>query len=528
MPRLRLAVVLFVCVTCAGTTVTSQNQQSFIRLSSLITPTVRLREVIRQQRVEIADLGLLSDLQRSTVLLLDLFRDVSLRVVRERIEPTAHGISWVGVVEGYPQSHALFVLVADHLVGHIYLPFGHFVIERQADRSFLVQQIDESAFTLGSDALISAGILASAETGTVRTGSADDGSVIDVLVAYTQDALNGFGDAGAAEAAIDMAVVATNEALDDSNVRTRLRVVHTASVEYEEVGDDTDLVRLRATGDGFLDLMHDLRDQHAADLVALITERMDVCGRAYVGTPGSNVTLGFSAIKRTCLRGSVFAHEIGHNLGAHHDWYMNTSLTPYAYGHGYVDLTHRFRDLMSQHNHCTDTKTECVLVLAYSNPVVTHYGSPLGIPVGTSTTCTANNLENPPCDADAAQAIGYMAPVVARYRDSRRALSARRLLPGESFQSSSGRFRLTYQTDGDLALHDDGTRTRLWASNTAGTAPGQALLQTDGNFVVSDAAGVQRWSSGTAGNPNAYLAVQDDGNLVIYRSDGQPVWTRNQ
>jgi hypothetical protein len=432
------------------------------------------------------------------------------------------------VVEGYPQSHVLFVLVGDRLVGHMYLPFGYFVVERQGDGSFLAQQIDQRAFTPRSDTVASPGIVASAETGTVRTGSADDGSVIDILVAYTQEALGGFGTATAAEAAIDLAVAETNRAFDSSNVRTRLRLVHATSVEYEEVGDATDLTRLRDRGDGFLDVLHDLRDQYAADLVTLITERMDICGRAYVGVPEGLSSLGFAAARRGCLRSITFAHEIGHNLSARHDWYENAALIPYPYGHGYVDLTHRFRDFMSTHDHCADTKTECVVLIAYSNPVVTHYGSPLGVPVGTSTACTAKNLENPPCDADAAQAMGHMAPVVARYRDSRLALRARRLLPGEAFQSASARFRLTYQTDGDLALYDDGTRTRLWASNTAGTAPGQAVLQTDGNLVVYDAAGVERWSSGSAGHPNAYLAVQDDGNLVIYRSDGQPVWSRNQ
>jgi hypothetical protein len=199
----------------------------------------------------------------------------------------------------------------------------------------------------------------------------------------------------------------------------------------------------------------------------------------------------------------------------------------YSYAHGYVDPERRFRDLMATGQHCADMNTDCVRLLAYSNPLVTHYGNPLGVPVGSSTACTTKNLSNPPCDADAAQAIGNMAPRVARYRDSRLALSARRLLPGESFRSSSGRYRLTYQSDGDLVLYDEQMRTRLWTANTAGTAPGQTLLQTDGNFVVYDSAGVNRWSSGTSGNPNAYLAVQDDGNLVIYGSDGQPIWNRN-
>ena len=530
MPRLRLAVVLVVCVTCAGTTVRSQNLQSFIRLSTLATPIARSPEVIRQQRVEVASLGMLLDRQRSTFLQLDLFRDVSVRIVRERIESTAHGMSWVGTVEGHPQSSALFVVAGDHLLGHIYLPFGFFVVVRQRDGSFLVQQIDQSALTRGSDDVITPRTAAADETSTARTGSADDGSVIDVLIAYTPGVLNGFGSGNALEAGIDMAVASTNRAFDISNVRTRLRLVHATRVEYEETGESgTELTRLRNTGDGFLDVLHSLRDEYAADLVALITERMDdACGRTYLATPQSLGSIGFSVVRRGCLPGGTFSHEVGHSLSAQHDWYNDSNVAVYPYAHGYVDVERRFRDLMSTPEHCADTNTDCVRLLAYSNPRISYRGTPLGVPAGTSTACAAKNVANPPCDADAAQALGYMASWVARYRDSRLALSARRLLPGESFQSSSGRFRLTYQTDGDLAFFDDGTRTRLWASNTAGTAPGQALLQTDGNFVVYDASGVGRWSSGTAGNPNAYLAVQDDGNLVIYRSDGQPVWNRNQ
>jgi hypothetical protein len=473
---------------------------------------------------------MLSDLQGPSVLQLDLFRDVSVRVLRQRIEPTAHGVSWIGVVEGYPESDALFVVVGNHVIGHIYLPFGFFLIESQTNGSYLVQQVDQNAFAGGSDAVVIPWTTASAETDTVRTGSVDDGSVVDLLVVYTQDVLTGAGSESAAHAAIDMAVTQANQALDNSNVRTRIRLVHTASVEYQETGDhSTDLSRLRSTSDGFLDAVHRLRDEHAADLVALITERLDtVCGVAYVSLPVSTGTSGFSVAERNCLRGATLTHEIGHNLGGLHDWYSDDTLGAYPYAHGYVDLGGRLRDVLSTSDHCRDSNTQCIVLLAYSNPVVNHLGSKLGIPVGTSTSCTAKNLENPPCDADLSQAFGHMTPVVARFRDSRLGLGARRLLPGESFRSSSGQFRLTYQSDGDLAFYDEQTRTRLWTANTAGTAPGQALLQTDGNFVVVDAAGVVRWSSGTPGNLNAYLAVQDDGNLVIYGSGGQPIWSQNR
>jgi hypothetical protein len=104
--------------------------------------------------------------------------------------------------------------------------------------------------------------------------------------------------------------------------------------------------------------------------------------------------------------------------------------------------------------------------------------------------------------------------------------AGRRLLPGQSLKSASGRVRLLYQADGDLVLYDDERRDVLWSSGTSGTPPGRAILQLDGDLVVYGADGSVRWSSGTAGNRNAYLVVQDDGNLVIFSRDGRPIWDR--
>ncbi len=104
--------------------------------------------------------------------------------------------------------------------------------------------------------------------------------------------------------------------------------------------------------------------------------------------------------------------------------------------------------------------------------------------------------------------------------------AGRRLLPGQSITSASGRIRLLYQADGDLVLYDDDTRDALWSSGTSGTSPGRTILQLDGNLVVYDRDGSVRWSSGTGGNRNAYLVVQDDGNLVIVSWAGRPIWDR--
>jgi hypothetical protein len=84
----------------------------------------------------------------------------------------------------------------------------------------------------------------------------------------------------------------------------------------------------------------------------------------------------------------------------------------------------------------------------------------------------------------------------------------------ESLVSPDGRFRLSFQSDGNLVLYrSDGVP--IWASNTSGITPGQALMQTDGNFVVYDADGVPWWASGTSGNSGAELVLRNDGDLLV-------------
>ena len=67
-----------------------------------------------------------------------------------------------------------------------------------------------------------------------------------------------------------------------------------------------------------------------------------------------------------------------------------------------------------------------------------------------------------------------------------------------------------------------------WSSGTAGMGAGQAVMQTDGNFVIYDASARPRWMSGTGApaNANARLVLQSDGNLVLYTADGRTPWDR--
>lgn len=99
-----------------------------------------------------------------------------------------------------------------------------------------------------------------------------------------------------------------------------------------------------------------------------------------------------------------------------------------------------------------------------------------------------------------------------------------RLLAGESLTSADGRYELAYQSDGNLVLYDGATGVALWWTGTVSEAPGEAVMQGDGNFVVYNADGTPLWWSGTVGYDNAEVVVQGDANVVVYAPGAIPVW----
>ena len=329
------------------------------------------------------------------VLDLNLFRDVSFRALREHQEPTAHGVSWAGKLEGYPMSDAVFVLVDDVLVGHIYAPFGFFRIERGGDGVYLVQQIDQSLLEGPNDDSVipPAGVAPSAALNI--TAPADSSNQLDVMVVYTPDVLRGWGGVSQARAAIDLALAETNQALRNTGVNTSFRLVHSREVSYTETGNsDTDLGRLRVASDGYLDAVRTLRDQYAADFVVLIVEAMtDACGRGYVSAVDGSEPHGltgfpeyaYSVVARGCLRGGrTLPHELGHNMGAEHDWYVSGSdRAAYNYAYGYTSRAGRFLDIMSYYDLCRAQGLTCAQLLQYSNPRVQSGGYPTGVAAGT-------------------------------------------------------------------------------------------------------------------------------------------------
>ena len=258
----------------------------------------------------------------------------------------------------------------------------------------------------------------------------EDGSRIDLLVVYTPAARE---DVGAGiEDAISARVDDTNAALRDSGVLTRIRLVHTAEIDYREVPRAGETrVRLSRPDDGHMDEVHDLRDNYAADLVALIVDRrFDTCGEAERSNRWPTTSYSAFSVSKTYCNSDEFIpaleHELGHSMGLSHDRYSEIHVCceslnkPTAYSHGYVNQRafepgaperSRWVTIMAYSDQCRHAGFGCSHIKRFSNPRLTFRGDPLGV-AGDEIT---RNVVGP---ADAVRALNEHRMIVANWRVS--------------------------------------------------------------------------------------------------------------
>ena len=247
----------------------------------------------------------------------------------------------------------------------------------------------------------------------------EDGDVtIDVAVVHTPAAREAAGGADEIAAVIDLMVAEANQSYAASGLRQRLALVGRSEVPYEETGDSSiDVGRLADPSDGHMDEAHALRDSVGADLLHLIVDadRADVGGIAYrPGAFGLSIHLG---------GGTVFAHELGHNMGLWHDRYQVHHHQGGARSHpayGYVNpggaaagaaRSSRWRTVMAYNRQCSDVHALCSWLLRFSNPRQSLDRAPVGVPFADGG---ASGLSGP---ADAAAVLEATGPAVARWRD---------------------------------------------------------------------------------------------------------------
>ncbi len=214
------------------------------------------------------------------------------------------------------------------------------------------------------------------------------------------------GGNGAVARSIELVEVA-NEGFENSGLTTRLRMVGVELVDYVEVQDEmgTDLDRLQEEDDGFADGIHEQRENHGADLVALLRNGGTDDGTAGIAFMLDNLDgdpeLAFSVTEAQSTNSwHAFTHEIGHNLGCAHDRVAakGPGLFDYSYGHHIDDL--EVMTIMSY------SKTDEDRVPYFSNPSLNYEGYALGV------------SSSSPESADNANTIELSTPIVAAYRKS--------------------------------------------------------------------------------------------------------------
>jgi peptidyl-Asp metalloendopeptidase len=242
--------------------------------------------------------------------------------------------------------------------------------------------------------------------------------VVEMLVVYTQAVCKGasIGDMSDDCSALDHDIIHgrilqaesdTNAIFQNSQVGARVSIVHVALAEgFVEASSLLEDLLLLAGLDPIstifgastnlpLQSIHDLRDDHGADVVTLITRpsttypENQACGKAILMTDESAEfeRYAFSVVPFDCVTGSnSFAHELGHVMGADHDPHSIRATSNIPNNLAFVKAqplgdTKPWRTVMAENNDdCAkaDPVDGCQRLPFFSNPDLTYDGSPMG------------------------------------------------------------------------------------------------------------------------------------------------------
>lgn len=323
-------------------------------------------------------------LNAATIQIDTFFSDSVNVIVTDKQVRSKDNYTLYGKIPTHGKSQVILTVVNGHLGGNIRL-IDNITNEAQIyeitpnnDGSYTLYEILPESFPDDHPNLV----YASPDSSITQADTADTADSIGVLILYS--AQSGTAIGASAQVFAQQAVDSVNNAWANSGITTRLKLVYTYVSTYSESGDfNTDLNRLTGTSDGYLDNIHTLRDTYGADMVSMFIENGQYCGLGWIGPYAS---YAFTVVNRGCAVSNLsFAHELGHNFGALHDPYVDSSTSPYAYGHGYAVPNERWRTVMAYNNACTAVGVSCTRLAYFSNPNKLYGSTPMG------TVTTSNN-----------------------------------------------------------------------------------------------------------------------------------------
>jgi len=347
------------------------------------------------------------NLSEARVLDLRLLRGVEAVFVRDEVERHEEtGVTWRGHVEG-EHSTAILVAQGDEMSGYVTinrhkedpnqpgdegedgdpLPYGDLEtdvlsIDALGGGAVIVRRLNLKPLdaltcsTPDSPEDETGKSFSSVSQGLTKASSSSK-CTTNVLVVYTPAAQSAHGNLPLlAQLAVDQA----NQAYGNSQVNNlRLNLMAARQVSYTETntwtgGLPTDLVRLQAPADGFMDIVHTWRAELGADVVVLITGSLPPNLGGSATSIMANSGNSFAVVLWNVAVGDlVFSHEVGHLQGARHNPEVDPSTSPYQHGHGAHRPWYNYRTVMSY-----DCNNGCPRVAHFSNPDVKYNGRKTG------------------------------------------------------------------------------------------------------------------------------------------------------
>jgi hypothetical protein len=250
-------------------------------------------------------------------------------------------------------------------------------------------------------------------------------NTIDVVLGFTDGYAAQWGGASQAVTRLNNLIVVANQALSNSLLTTRFRLVRVVKVSYPDATRNVtaleELTGYRSdegsiTVPAALRPLREARDEYGGDLVSLVrafrTPENDGCGIAWlIGGNRTQVTtgdapFGYSVVSdgsdedggQTYLcREESLAHEMGHNMGQAHNEDDSDIPGAHAYSYGYREASSTgFYTVMAYR--LEDSSQ--VAIRYFANPSVNFSGRPTGV---------ANQSDN-------ARSLRLTAPIVAGFR----------------------------------------------------------------------------------------------------------------
>lgn len=379
---------------------------------------------------------------------LHLFPDVTIRAVFERFDTVGGSGTWVGHVDGVPMSAVALAYRDGLLTGSINTVDHLYDIQpvRDADRDealHVVAEIDLAAMPTGHDIASPQDAVGPPEVVEAPV-AADNDVTIDLLAVYTPSAVALLGSQVATENFIALGVANTNAAYARSGITQRLNLVRAAPVPYAEANKSFQAIADLREGREGLSGVAAMRDATGADLVMLLADLtgFPFAGVAYQSTePGQGrPDLGFSVVcanSGAYCTSVAFPHELGHNMGAAHDWFEGAR-SAFAFAYGHIDPVQRVATLMSYLSSCQAQGFACQYIPYFSSPETefipfcsgTSFNCDLlrswlyprsfiGMSEAGGSSCRPGVASPVPCWADNRRLHNTTASTVASYRQRR-------------------------------------------------------------------------------------------------------------